>query len=97
DLVTGVQTCALPICRPGPDECPGDGRCCLGGDVIERTPVDELTQPPDRSGPVPAVRLRARTAPSLRVYGHFVRVLSELPTRPARSEERRVGTECGRG
>src|SRR5207249_10656358 len=62
-----------------PEESARDRRGCVRGQVFERSPVDRLAETPDGPGPMPAVRLRAGPAPALRIGGHLVRVLAELP------------------
>src|SRR5207244_10180558 len=88
DLVTGVQTCALPIWKPGGE---------LG---IEVSPLVATSSCPPCPRPTPARRGRSRSAgigDTRRRSGcspaHSVpRGRSFCPD--PRSEERRVGKEC---
>src|SRR5204863_7032700 len=80
--VTGVQTCALPICVPVMTSAPTSTPIgiCAASSSGEGT----LQATPTVSAPI---SVAAASAP--RTYG--VRPLAAIPTR---SEERRVGKEC---
>src|SRR5258708_20870454 len=90
DLVTGVQTCALPICR-----------CCLGGVCLNvgcipskallhvAAVVDEV-----KHLEVAGVKFGAPEVNIDQLRGHKDKVIGKLTGGLGRSEERRVGKEC---
>src|SRR5205823_9328722 len=83
-LVTGVQTCALPIC---------EGRERAGGDVERR---DRRGSRPEDAREVVADRLQRVELAALDQVHAAEDVVDQRDTRltGARSEERRVGKEC---
>src|SRR3990172_541421 len=64
--------------RSRPKESAGHRRCRACGEVLERTPVDDLAEAPDRPGPVSAMRRAAGPVAPLGVWRLFVWVLTEL-------------------
>src|SRR5207244_4877556 len=89
DLVTGVQTCALPICRPlaPPDfqfirDCVPEPSWIVDADTMKRLVVRERMLRQE------CVQERTVRQSWRALGGH-----SRLPV-ATRSEERRVGKEC---
>src|SRR3546814_6425440 len=104
-LVTGVQTCALPICRSPPS------RWARSVASSAADPLDHLPRPVAKrallafinarpAAPRADILARARRAGGCRVsrIGGLLRLLlivhDASPWGYARSEERRVGKEC---
>src|SRR3546814_6900214 len=83
-LVTGVQTCALPIFLAAVT-------ACIGGAVWP--PRDERVERLDAAMRTPRFRQRTLGGCLVRAARGGLLVCRE-PDAPARSEERRVGKEC---
>src|SRR5206468_5841927 len=86
-IVTGVQTCALPI--------------CLGGQLLRRVallvPLPGKRRLPHHVSRASKGRVQFRPTPHVAALstGASSRVFSKpAASRPTRSEERRVGKEC---
>src|SRR5205823_9232869 len=92
-LVTGVQTCALPISGP---PAPSSGLAAARvRAIVAAEPGSELARALDLR--VPDLIAYQNEAYAAR-YARFVeRVRAQAPGAPERSEERRVGEECGAG
>src|SRR5205823_7380575 len=80
-LVTGVQTCALPIC-PRPTGCLGETTPWLSRSW-KRGGCERTSSTVDERAALPGGRVR-----------HLPRAEPRQGPDPARSEERRVGKEC---
>src|SRR5438552_13180832 len=81
-LAQGKEFCGFGR-RLRPNKGASDRRCCAGGKVLERPPVDELAEAPHWPGPMPAVQIRAGPAAALRVWLLLIGILAELAAAPA--------------
>src|SRR5690606_39300782 len=95
--VTGVQTCALPICRRDTSGVSLRARSNMSDPAFgqELPTWLRLSLEPGLT-PALARALLARIGPPPRIYAAAMPELSVV-TGEARSEERRVGNECGAG
>src|SRR5207302_2555104 len=87
--VTGVQTCALPILKFGPEleVMPGEADVLAQNALVVIADITAIRQRPHRFGP--EIRAIARGEPEV---PHLIWPKSDA--RADRSEERRVGKEC---
>src|SRR3546814_10067298 len=91
-LVTGVQTCALPICiRAGDGTRKTVGPAHVGGDELRLPEPAERLQKPRLAG----IALRDPHARA-RLEQRLRHIAADEPATTDRSEERRVGTEYDR-
>src|SRR3546814_4196459 len=91
-LVTGVQTCALPISEIEVDEDVGHQTIRVYGAAEVRAALGIVVAEVAlefNAGPAEIVTQRQRTEPARIVEFHLI-----AARRGARSEERRVGKEC---
>src|SRR3546814_4647943 len=82
-LVTGVQTCALPISTPST-------ACCASSILVDNQYRLPRPRPPEAPTQRRALRRHRRPVPPPHVPRHRRRVLRK----PPRSEERRGGKGC---
>src|SRR3546814_11194920 len=95
-LVTGVQTCALPIFDVGGESTrPGAEKTWEGDEIKRIVPVIEQLA---KVGVPVSVDTRKATVmeAALAAGAHLINDISGLLHEPRRSEERRVGKECVR-